>query len=389
MPVIAGTSDIVYSLEDECAMTEITPDDLSTRLDEDGDELVVLDIRHEDNYEDWRIPGSENIDVYDELQNDPETAKGALSEIPDDKDVVTVCTAGVVSETATDLLREMDYDAKTLVDGMNGWSRVHRSAPIEIDVDGTLVQVTRPGKGCLSYVLISDGAAAVFDPSHYPNPYERVLEDHDAELIGVFDTHAHADHLSGGRALARRHGVPYHLHPADADGIDVTPLSDGQTVEVGNSGITVIHTPGHSPGGVSFAVEDAALLTGDTLFHESVGRVELGVEAGIEDSDVEENAETLYESLQRLQAQADDPLILPAHDPGSPEPPVTARVNEVKTQNADLGRDREAFVADLASDTPDHPPNFQRVKRVNVGTETVDEEELSTLELGPNRCASK
>jgi glyoxylase-like metal-dependent hydrolase (beta-lactamase superfamily II)/rhodanese-related sulfurtransferase len=370
-------------------MTEITPDDLSTRLDGDDDELVVLDIRHEDDYEDWHIPGSENIDVYDELQNNHKTAKASLSEIQDEKDIVTVCTAGVISETATDLLREMDYDAQTLVDGMNGWSRVHRSAPIDVDVDGTLVQVTRPGKGCLSYVLISDGAAAIFDPSHYPDPYERVLEEYDAELVGVFDTHAHADHISGGRALAQRHDISYHLHPADADGIDVASLSDGQTIEIGNSEVTVVHTPGHSPGGVSFAVEDAALLTGDTLFHESVGRVELGVEAGIEESDVEENAETLYESLQRLQEQPDDPLVLPAHDPGSPEPPVTARLSAVETRNADLGRDRADFVADLASDTPDHPPNFQRVKRVNIGAETVDDDELSTLELGPNRCASK
>lgn len=369
-------------------MTEITPDDLSTRLDGNDDGLVVLDIRHEDAYEDWHIPGSQNVDVYDELQNDPETAKASLTEIPNEKDVVTVCTAGVISETATDLLRDLNYDAKTLVDGMNGWSRVHRKAPIDIDIDGTLVQVTRPGKGCLSYVLISDGVAAVFDPSHYLDPYENVLEKYDAELVGVFDTHAHADHISGGNALAKRHDVPYHLHPADADGVDVTPLSDGETIEIGTVAVTVVHTPGHSPGGVSLAVEDAALLTGDTLFHESVGRVELGVEAGIEDSDVEENAETLYESLQRLREQADDPLVLPAHDPGSPKPPVTARLSAVETQNADLGRDRADFVADLASDTPDHPPNFQRVKRVNIGAETIDDE-LSTLELGPNRCASK
>lgn len=158
---------------------------------------------------------------------------------------------------------------------------------------------------------------------------------------------------------------------------------------VGRLDIEVIHTPGHSEGSVSFAIDGAALITGDTLFHESVGRVELGVEAGIEDSNVEQNAATLYESLQRLLDRPDDALVLPAHDPGSPEPPVTATLAEVKERNEDLGRDREEFVQELASDIPDHPPNFERVKRTNVGRESVPAEELAELELGPNNCAAE
>jgi len=127
----------------------------------------------------------------------------------------------------------------------------------------------------------------------------------------------------------------------------------------------------------------------DGLFHESVGRVELGVEAGIEDANVEENAKILYESLQRLQSYDGDPLVVPAHDPGSPEPPVTARLNDVVERNPDRGRSREAFVTALASDIPEHPPNFQRVKRINVGTEDVSESDLAALEVGPNRCAAE
>ena len=370
-------------------MPEITADELSERLQTDSDPPLVVDIRNEDEFEDWHIPGSQNVPVYDDLKNNPEAAKASLSDLPDDEEIVTVCAAGVMSETATEILREMGYEAKTLVDGMNGWSRVHRSAPVEADIDGTLVQVTRPGKGCLSYVLVSGGEAAVFDPSQYADEYDAVLDKYDAELVGVFDTHAHADHVSGGRKLADRHGVAYHLHPEDAESVDATPVVDEETFEVGAVEVTVIYTPGHSPGGVTYAVEREALFTGDTLFHDSVGRVELGVEAGIEDTNVTDNADTLYRSLQRLSAQDGDPLVLPAHDQGSPEPPVVARLSEVAERNDDLGRTRDEFVADLASDIPEHPPNFQRVKRVNVGTETVDDEDLSTLELGPNRCAAE
>ncbi|MDL5363101.1 MBL fold metallo-hydrolase [Halalkalicoccus sp. NIPERK01] len=370
-------------------MTEIEPDTLGDRLQNRTDDLLVVDVRHRDNHTDWHIPGSRNVDVYDELAFDRESAKEALNDLPDGAEIVTVCAAGVISQTATDLLQELGYDAKTLTDGMAGWSRVHRSAPVLIDIDGMLIQVARPGKGCLSHVLISDGEAVVFDPSHYLDEYEAILDDYEAELVGVFDTHAHADHVSGAAELADRHNVPYSLHLKDALALDATPLEDGKTVTVGGLDIEVIHTPGHSEGSVSFEIDGTALITGDTLFHESVGWVELGVEAGVEDTDVEGNAATLYESLQRLLDRPDDVLVLPTHDPGSPEPPVTATLAGVGERNADLGRDREDFVRELASDIPAHPPNFERVKRTNVGQESVPAEELAELELGPNNCAAE
>ncbi|KYH24327.1 hydroxyacylglutathione hydrolase [Halalkalicoccus paucihalophilus] len=370
-------------------MQELPPEELSEQIQNSDDTPLVLDIRHQEDFKEWHIPGSLNIDVYDELIEDPEQTKQTLSDLSREKQIVTVCAAGIVSQTATDTLRELGYDAVTLADGMNGWSRVHRHAEVPADLDGTLVQVARPGKGCLSHILISDGEAAVFDPSQYLDEYEAILDTYDAELIGVFDTHAHADHVSGGVELADRHGTPYYLHSKDALAIDATPLEDGQIVTVGQVALEVIHTPGHSEGSVSFDIAGGAVITGDTLFHESVGRVELGVEAGIEESDIEQNAATLYESLQRLLDRPNDAVVLPAHDPGSPEPPVTATLEEVKERNGDLGRDRQEFVTELASDIPNHPPNFERVKRTNVGQESVPADELAELELGPNNCAAE
>lgn len=368
---------------------QLDPYQLSERLQTTGDDPLVLDIRHEEDYDEWHIPGSVNIDVYDELTENPASAKDALADLPTEKEIVTVCAVGVVSQTATDVLAELGYDAVTLKDGMNGWSQVHQKAPVAADIAGRLVQVARPGKGCLSHVLISDDEAAVFDPSQYLNEYEAVLNEHDAELVGVFDTHAHADHVSGGRELADEYDAPYYLHPDDALAVEATPLDDGQSVPIGHLDIEVLHTPGHSEGSVSFNIDNAVLITGDTLFHESVGRVELGVEAGIEASDVEQNAATLYTSLQRLLDHPDDALVLPAHDPGSPEPPVTATLGELREQNDDLQRDHAEFVEKLASDIPDHPPNFERVKRRNVGQETIPADELVELELGPNNCAAE
>ncbi len=72
-------------------------------------------------------------------------------------------------------------------------------------------------------------------------------------MAGVFDTHAHADHVSGGQKLAEIHDVPYYLHPADDDGIGAAHVEEGDGLEVGAVTIDVIHTPGHSPGSVTYA----------------------------------------------------------------------------------------------------------------------------------------
>lgn len=369
-------------------MSRISPEAVAERA-RDGSNLLLLDVRPADEFEDWHIPGSENIDVFAALREDPERARAAFRALPRDKQIVTVCGVGVVSRTATEVLREMGYDASTLEEGMVGWSQVHVAAPVPVDVPGTLVQVARPGKGCLSYVLVSDGAAAVFDPSQYVGEYEAVLEDYDVELVGVYETHAHADHLSGGRTLAERFDVRYHLHADEAIAVDTTPIRDGDAIEVGEVSVDVVRTPGHSPGGVTYDVDGEALLTGDTLFHESVGRVELGMAVGLDDTDPERHAETLYASLERLLRRDGDPLVLPAHDPGSPDPPVVARLSEVRARNPDLGLDRSTFVARLAADVPEQPPNVRTIKRVNAGVEEIDDADRSSIELGPNRCAAE
>ena len=368
-------------------MSTITPTALAELLP--ADDLVVVDIRHEADYADWHIPDSRNVDVYDTVRNDPEAAKRVLRGLPVEGELVVVCGIGVVSKAATDLLRELGYDARNLEDGMVGWSQVHVAAPVPVELPGTLLQVARPGKGCLSYVLVSEGEAAVFDPSQHVEEYVGILEDHDALLVGVYETHSQGDHLSGGLELAERFDVPYHLHPEDAVDLDARSVGEGDTVRIGAVEVEVVHTPGHSPGSVTYAIGGEALLTGDTLFHDSVGRVELGAVAGIDDVDAEANAWTIRASLQRLLDFEGDLVVLPAHDPGSPWPPVAASLAAVRDRNRDLGLDRATFVEQLAGTVQEPPPNARLIKRANVGLEAVEPAELRTIELGSNRCAAE
>ncbi len=94
-------------------MSEITPSRLSARLGAEDDDPFVLDVQSSEDYEDWHVPGSTNIDIAEELRSDPEAAREALRAIPSDE-VVLTCAAGEASEQAADHLRELGYEVKLL-----------------------------------------------------------------------------------------------------------------------------------------------------------------------------------------------------------------------------------------------------------------------------------
>ncbi len=101
-------------------MSTIRPDELDARLDEDGP--FLLDIRPKGSYSDRNIAGSHNVPVYGDLRSGDEAAlRDRLDEIPDDREVVTICKQGVVAKRATNVLEDEGYDAATLAGGMGGW----------------------------------------------------------------------------------------------------------------------------------------------------------------------------------------------------------------------------------------------------------------------------
>jgi glyoxylase-like metal-dependent hydrolase (beta-lactamase superfamily II) len=206
----------------------------------------------------------------------------------------------------------------------------------------------------------------------------------------VFDTHLHADHVSGGPALARDAGVAYHASPRDFEGaaVHVEPLEDGRPVRIGQLEvlpIVPIGTPGHTPGSTSLLVAGALLLTGDTLFVDDVGRPDLGGQAAAWARDLHR---TLHERLESL---GDPVVVLPAHASGlaasGPDGAVTGTLGDLRRRNRAMRLDLDAFVREAERAAGSAPPEYARIRAINLGRETAAEAELTELELGKNQCA--
>ncbi len=167
-----------------------------------GRPITVLDVRSGDV--DWEIPGSIRVDAYDALRTGDLGPLAALNLPPGP--VVTVCGMGQTAAVATEMLRARGVEAWTLEGGMQAWSLAWNTA--ETSLAGCdVVQVRRTGKGCLSYLVASRAEAVVIDASVDPHVYAELLAERRWRLVGVVDTHIHADHLSRSRLLADRERV--------------------------------------------------------------------------------------------------------------------------------------------------------------------------------------
>ena len=191
----------------------------------------------------------------------------------------------------------------------------------------------------------------------------------------VIDTHVHADHYSGGRALARRLDAPYCLHEAALGVVRFAfePLRDGQSLDVGNVKVTILHTPGHTPESICLKVSDHRrgeqpwfLVTGDTLFVGAVGRPDL---LGNE----KEMAGQLFDSLHgKLLCLPEAMEIYPGHQAGSAcgaglSGKPSSTIGFEKRSNPALSLRRSEFIAQLLRDLPPRSPQMDLIAAANAG----------------------
>jgi glyoxylase-like metal-dependent hydrolase (beta-lactamase superfamily II) len=367
-----------------------------------GESFTVLDVRNRDEFESWHVDGPSVEAVQTPHQQFiAARARGTTEDlVPDGPEpVLVVCGVGEASAEVATQLRETGVDARNLAGGMAAWARAYEAVDIPT-ATGTVRQYQRPSSGCLAYLLVSDGEAAVVDPLRaFAHRYAEDSAAHDATIEYAIDTHVHADHVSGVRTVADATGADVVLPAGVTDyGIDLDLdadqlLADGDTVGVGRLALETLALPGHTPEAVGFRVvvdeHGDLLLAGDTLFLDSVARPDLAVEAGAMAS----MARNLFATLSELTNLPDETRVAPGHVATATSADSAGRyldtVGDLRQRLDVLSLSEDAFVAQLTDSMPERPANDAAIRRINLGQESIDDEAAFDLELGPNNCAAQ
>ncbi|CAM3775566.1 MBL fold metallo-hydrolase [Mesobacillus zeae] len=355
------------------------------------EELFILDVRNESDFIDWKIEGENfsylNIPYFDLLDG----VEGILDRIPKDREVLVVCAKEGSSVMVAEMLDEVGQNASYLSGGMKAWSEYLQPVKIaDLEDGGELYQFVRIGKGCLSYMVLSKGEAAIVDATRMADVYMEFAKEKGAVIKHVFDTHLHADHISGGRKIAEAASGSYWLPPKDAEEVTFPyeKLTDGIEVTVGGTSIMIqaLYSPGHTIGSTSFVIDSKYLLSGDILFIDSIGRPDL---AGKAQDWVTDLRESLYKRYRKL---SDELVVLPAHfmiieelnDDGS----VSEKLGTLFAENHGLNiENEEEFRRLVTENLPPQPNAYQEIREANMGKINPDLEQQREMEIGPNRCA--
>jgi glyoxylase-like metal-dependent hydrolase (beta-lactamase superfamily II) len=316
-------------------------------------------------------------------------------QLPGDSTIFSVCAKGDTSEFVGQGLRRLGYWSVNLSGGMKAWGG-HYTTRTVVETSGLAIyQLSRPARGCLSYVVASQGRAVVIDPLRHLHPYIDLARDKGLVIERVIDTHSHADHISGGPALASATGASYHLHPYDAihpmdvvpSTIPYEPIRDGQLFPVGLHQLEALHIPGHTLGLVALRLEGRYLFAGDSIFIRSIARPDLGRKADLW-------APLHGRSLRRLMELPGRMTVLPGHfsslDEQNEDGIFAASLDDLKQRNDGLlmlqSETEDGFVRYLLDSLPRFVPEYMDIKRVNTGHLKPAEEDAWALELGKNAC---
>lgn len=372
-------------------LTLLTAEQLTQKVMK-KESLFILDVRNESDFNDWKIEGESieqiNIPYFDLLDG----VEDILDQLPKDREILVVCAKEGSSKFVGEQLIEAGLkNIFILQGGMKSWSEHLETVKIgDLKDGGSIYQFVRIGKGCLSYLVESRGEALVVDTSRMIDSYQRLASEKEVHIKYLVDTHLHADHISGGRALADKTGGTYYLPPKDAEEVmfDYEPLVEGKEITVGTTKIKVkpIYSPGHTIGSTSLLVDGQYLLTGDILFVESIGRPDL---AGKAEDWVGDLRNSLYETYKQL---PEDLIVLPAHYSKVTElgkrGEVAGRLGDLYRKNSGLNIEDEGEFRKLVTENlPPQPNSYQEIRETNMGKITPNEDDQREMEIGPNRCA--
>ncbi len=249
--------------------------------------------------------------------------------------------------------------------------------------------------GCLAeaaYYIESNGEAAIIDPLRETEPYLELLRRDNAKLKYIFETHFHADFVSGHLDLARKTGATIVLGPTAQPGYDAYIATDGEEFKIGDVTLVAIHTPGHTLESTTYLLKDengreVAIFTGDTLFIGDVGRPDLAVKSNLTKEDL---AGMLYDSLHnKILPLPDHVIVYPGHGKGSAcgknmsDETFDTLGNQKKVNYALRARSKEEFIKDVLEGLLPPPQYFPKNAVLNkMGPDKSIDEVLAQGAVG-------
>lgn len=357
------------------------------------EDLVFIDVRNTVDFARFHVESPFPIEMYNISYFDfMEIEDECVAKVPKGRKIRVICAKEGSAKFVAEILERHGFsDVGYLAGGIKSWGNLLAPVLLNPGDEFTLYQFVRPGKASCSYGLIFHDELMLFDPSRNIQFYLDFAASKGCRLIKTFETHLQADYIAGSRLIAPVTGAEFFANAGDFSHakITYTPLNDGEIQRFSSGGpeVRVFFTPGHTPGSTSFIINNQYMISGDTVFIHSIGRPDLG-------GKVDEWADTLFHTLEKIRALDDNLIILPAHymgwDEANDHLAFAATLAETKDFNKNIHNINNTmdFLSFIKANMRKQPDEYATIRLINANLEEVDDEKAEVLDLGKNECAA-
>jgi len=356
-------------------------------------DFLLLDVRNSKDFNRFQIESPfpfkmMNVSYFDFMEIEDES----VAKIPNERPVRIVCAKEGSAKYVAEILEKHGFeDIGYLENGIKSWGNLLVPVLLSPGEEYQLFQFIRPGKASCSYGLQFKEELMLFDPSRNTEFYLDFARENGCKLIKTFETHLQADYIAGSKILSEKTGAEFWGHENDfsSSKLSYKPLKDGEIQSFSQNGpeVKIFFSPGHTPGSTSFVIDGKYIISGDSIFIQSVGRPDLG-------GQVDAWSDTLFETLQKIKNFSGEMTILPGHymdwEEANKDLSFVASLADVKLFNKDIfAMDNKAdFLAYIRSNMRDQPPEYATIRLINANLKQVEDDEAEELDLGKNECAA-
>ena len=357
------------------------------------EEIVVLDVRNKVDFARFKVESPysftlQNISYFDFMEIEDE----CVAKVHKNKPVRIVCAKEGSAKFVAEILEKHGFkDVGYLEGGIKSWGNLLVPVLLNPGEAYQLYQFIRPGKASSSYGLQNEDELMLFDPSRNIDFYLDFAKRNKCKLIKTFETHLQADYIAGSRSLSEKTRAEFLANSNDFTGAKIayTDLQDGAFYSFSRPGPTVqcVFTPGHTPGSTSFIINDQYMITGDTIFIQSIGRPDLG-------GQVEAWSDKLFGTIQKIKEFKDEMIVLPGHymswEEANNKLAFASTLAETKAFNKAIYaiEDKSDFLQFIKNNMRKQPDEYAVIRLINANLKQVDDDKAEELDLGKNECAA-